>query len=89
MSSQMEPRCLCGQAMTFPKHKNVSHCKTEGCGVRWERDKSGYWAAEGFLAVMFTPIFARKKVCSVRTKGELYSNYPKSKSRRKKGKVKQ
>lgn len=36
------PRCLCGQAIKFPKRKNKSHCRTEGCGVRWERGPEGY-----------------------------------------------
>lgn len=78
---QMEPRCLCGQAMTFPKRKNVSHCKTAGCGVRWERDQSGYWAF-GFRSMIFTPIFLKVIACSVQSRDSKYPNH--TKSRRKK-----
>lgn len=54
----MDPRCLCGQAMTFPEDQNIAHCKTEGCGVRWERTGEGYWAI-GLTRQIFTPLFAK------------------------------
>jgi hypothetical protein len=54
----LTPRCLCGQVITFPKHKDKSHCKTEGCGVRWERGPEGYWAI-GLTRIMFTPYLAK------------------------------
>ena len=55
----MQPLCICGQIMTFPQGVNKSHCKTEGCGVPWEREPDGYWA-EGLTKRIFTPILKRK-----------------------------
>lgn len=43
----MQAICLCGQPMD-----KRDRCPI--CGVRWERDKFGFWA-EGFRAVVFTP----------------------------------
>ena len=81
----LTPTCICGCSMTFPEFKNTSHCKTQGCGVKWTKDDSGYWA-EGLTKLIFTPIFAREKVCSVQQSGaDRYRNYPRSKRKRKAG----
>lgn len=56
----MTPMCLCGGVIKFPKRKNISRCKTQGCGVRWERSKEGYWAI-GLTRSMLTPFLAKVK----------------------------
>ena len=53
---QMEPRCLCGQAIKIPKRKNEARCKH--CGVRWERGPEGFWAL-GITRFLFTPYLAK------------------------------
>lgn len=50
----MVPTCLCGQPMVFPVGRDKTNCRTEGCGVKWERDQSGYWAI-GLTRIQFTP----------------------------------
>ena len=75
------PTCKCGQAIVFPKGKIKVHCPTKDCGMRWERGSEGYWAI-GVLTTIFTPILARQKACSVKSRAERYRNYPKSKTRR-------
>jgi hypothetical protein len=77
MRSQMLPTCKCGQAIKFPKGKLKAHCPVKNCGMRWELKSEGYWAI-GLFTIIFTPIFAREKACSVRTRKDRYSNYPKS-----------
>jgi len=80
----LTPRCLCGQTIKFPKRKNISHCTTTGCGVRWERGPEGYWAI-GLTRIMFTPFLAKVK----EPKGKLdhYGRYMewREKSKRKAG----
>ena len=53
----LTPTCICGCSMTFPEFKDTSHCKTEGCGVRWERRPEGYWVT-GLRGMIFTVLLA-------------------------------
>jgi len=77
----LTPTCKCGQEMHFPKRKNNSMCTTKDCGMRWERRPEGFWAV-GLFTLSFTPILTSEKACSVRSRKDRYSNYPKSKRRK-------
>ena len=81
---QLQPRCKCGQAMEFEPGQTKARCPIKGCGMRWEYGPEGYWAI-GLFTISFTPIFARGKACSVKSRKERYSNYPKSSRKGRKG----
>lgn len=49
---QLEPQCVCGRPMRFPRRRKQARCPS--CGVKWEQDKSGYWAV-GLRTISFTP----------------------------------
>lgn len=74
----LTPTCKCGQPMTFKKGVIKTKCTNRQCGMTWERRPDGFWAI-GNLTTLFTPIFSKEKVCSVRSRKDRYSNYPKAK----------
>ena len=85
-ASALTPTCKCGQAMSFLKGKSKARCPIKGCGLRWERGPEGYWAI-GLFTTAFTPIFSKEKACSVKSRKDRYSNYPKSSRKRKRRKA--
>jgi hypothetical protein len=49
---QLEPQCVCGRRIIFPRKRFQARCPS--CGVKWEKDTSGCWAV-GLNTVLFTP----------------------------------
>jgi len=77
----LTPKCKCGRVMSFPKSVNESRCPVDGCGMKWKRGPEGCWAT-GNLTTTFTPIFAREKACSVRSRKDRYANFPRSRKKK-------
>jgi len=73
--------CLCGQTMKFPEGEIRAKCS---CGATWECGPEGYWYTQNIITP-FAPILAKPVVCSVKSKGERYRNYPQSRRKKNKG----
>lgn len=46
------PKCVCGRNIDLKRGQKTRRCPS--CGVRWTRDKAGFWA-EGLFTACFTP----------------------------------
>lgn len=77
----LSAQCKCGQIMSFKPGRNKSHCPAEGCGMKWERGPEGFWAI-GNITTTFTPILAKEKACSVRSRKDRYANFPRSRKKK-------
>ena len=78
LKQSLTQTCSCGQAMLFPEGEIRTNCS---CGANWELGPEGYWYIKN-ISASFVPILAKPVVCSVKSRDERYSNYPKNKQKK-------